>query len=63
MEIIYREALESDAAELLSHIKCVGGETDNLSYGADSFNISAEREALSLVLNDFGKTLELWSIK
>ena len=45
MEIIYREASVTDAAELLSHIKRVGGETDNLSFDADSFNISPEREA------------------
>ena len=45
MEIIYREACVTDAAELLLHIKRVGGETDNLSFGADSFNITPEREA------------------
>ena len=45
MDIVYREARVTDAAELLSHIKRVGGETDNLSFGADSFNITPEREA------------------
>lgn len=45
MEIIYREADSSDAEELLLHIKRVGGETDNLSFGFDSFNITPEREA------------------
>ena len=45
MEIIYREANENDAKKLLSHIKRVGGETDNLSFGSDSFNITPEREA------------------
>ena len=32
-------------------------------YAAVNKDINAERDALSLVLNDFGKTLELWSIK
>ena len=43
--ITYREALESDAEALLLHVQTVGGETDNLSYGKDTFSISAEREA------------------
>ncbi len=45
MQIVYREARVEDAAALLLHIKCVGGETDNLSFGSDSFNITPEREA------------------
>ena len=45
MEIVYRRASVTDAVELLLHIKCVGGETDNLSFSADSFNITPEREA------------------
>ena len=45
MNIIYRKAVASDAKSLLLHIITVGGETDNLSFGADTFNISPEREA------------------
>ena len=45
MNIIYREVEASDAAELLKYNSKVGGETDYLSFGADSFNISAESEA------------------
>ena len=45
MNIIYREALASDAEKLLNHIKTVGAETDNLSFGKDTFSISVEREA------------------
>lgn len=45
MPIIYREAAPEDAAALLTHIRTVGGETDNLSFDKDSFNISTEREA------------------
>ncbi len=45
MNIIYREAEAADAELLLEHIRTVGGETDNLSYGRDTFSISPEREA------------------
>ena len=45
MEIIYREAVANDAEGLLWHIQTVGGETDNLSFGKDTFSISIEREA------------------
>ena len=45
MEIIYREAREDDAAALLDHVHKVATETDNLSFGKDSFNISVEKEA------------------
>ncbi len=45
MSIIYRKASALDASALLLHISTVGGETDNLSFGADTFNISPEREA------------------
>ena len=45
MNIIYRKALPSDAKGLLEHLATVGGETDNLSYSADTFKISVEREA------------------
>lgn len=45
MEIIYKEATASDAEKLLLHLHTVGGETDNLSFGKEDFNISPEREA------------------
>ena len=44
MNIIYREATALDAEALLLHLHTVGGETDNLTFGVDSFNISPERE-------------------
>ena len=43
--IVYREAISSDAEELLRYQSRVGGETDYLSYGENTFNISVEREA------------------
>ena len=45
MELLFREALKTDAAALLQHIRTVGTETDNLSFSGDTFNISEEREA------------------
>ena len=45
MCIIYREAVREDAKALLLHLNTVGGETDNLSYGKDTFLISEEKEA------------------
>ena len=45
MGIIYREASADDAAELLKYNSTVGGETDYLSFGKDTFNISVDSEA------------------
>ncbi len=44
MNIIYRKATPDDAAPLLKHVMTVGGETDNLSYTSQTFNISEEKE-------------------
>ncbi len=43
--IIFREAVPEDAEALLKHLSAVGGETDNLTFGAEGFRISVEREA------------------
>ena len=45
MNIIYRKAEPCDAGAMLKHVKTVGGETQNLSYSASTFNISEEKEA------------------
>ena len=45
MELVFREATVADARGLLDHIHTVSKETDHLSFGAEDFNISAEREA------------------
>ena len=44
-DIIYREATREDTEQLLLHLNTVGGETDNLSFGKDTFLISKEKEA------------------
>ena len=53
MNIVYRIATPDDAAELLLHQKCVGNETDNLSYDGSTFGISVEKEAR--FINKFSK--------
>ena len=45
MDIVYREATGADASALLLHQATVGGETDNLSFDQNTFNISPEKEA------------------
>ena len=45
MEVVIREVSGADAEKMLHYNNMVGGETDFLSFGADTFNISAEREA------------------
>lgn len=44
MNIIYREAEKNDAEALILHMRRVGGETDNLSFSENTFNISKEKE-------------------
>lgn len=48
MNITYRTAVPSDAAQLLEYLKQVGGETDNLSFGADGIPFTPEQEAALL---------------
>ena len=45
MNFTIREASGSDAEKMLHYNNKVGGETDFLSFGADTFNISPEKEA------------------
>ena len=45
MQIIFRQAMPQDSAALLIHLKTVGAETDNLTFGKEGFQISPEREA------------------
>ena len=43
--IEYRIASADDAEELLLHLRTVGYETNNLTFGKEGFQISPEREA------------------
>ena len=45
MELIIRQAVPGDAAELLEFLRRVGAETDNLSFGAEGVPFSVEAEA------------------
>lgn len=44
MEITYRRAQPADAEKLLEYLKAVGGESDNLTFGAEGIPFSVERE-------------------
>lgn len=48
MNVTYRQARPSDAAALLDYLKTVGGETDNLTFGAEGIPFTVEREAALL---------------
>lgn len=54
MEIAYREAKQSDAAQLLAYLKIVGGESDNLSFGAEGVPFTLAQE--EHFLESFEKT-------
>lgn len=44
MEIVYRKAAPEDAAKLLDYLKAVGGESDNLTFGANGIPFTVEQE-------------------
>ena len=48
MEIVVREATAKDAKELIRHLKAIGGESDNLSFGQDEFSATPEQEEMFL---------------
>ena len=48
MNICYRPAAPSDAAQLLEYLKQIGGETDNLTFGANGIPFTVEQEAALL---------------
>ncbi len=48
MKITYRTTVSSDAVKLLEYLKTVGGETDNLTFGASGIPFSVEQETALL---------------
>lgn len=44
MEITYRTAVPADAAQLLDYLRTVGGETDNLTFGAQGIPFTIPQE-------------------
>ena len=46
--IVIRTAAPSDAVPLLEYLKAVGGETDNLTFGAEGIPFTAEQETALL---------------
>ena len=53
MEVMINKASSTDAAEILQYLKLIGGETDNLSFGAEGlpFSIEAEEKYLKEIAN------------
>ena len=43
-DIVIREALAKDAAQIIQYSKIIGGETDNLAFGEEGFPITVEQE-------------------
>lgn len=48
MGIVIREALAEDAGQLIRHLKEIGGESDNLSFGEGEFSVTPEQEEMFL---------------
>ena len=42
--LIIRELTTDDAEQLIAYTKQIGGESDNLTFGADGFPVTAEKE-------------------
>ena len=42
--ILIRKAKKEDAAELIGYLNTVGGESDNLTFGANEFHMTVEQE-------------------
>lgn len=47
-DIIISEARDEDAEIILEHLKIVGAETDNLTFGSEGIGISRDEEAAFL---------------
>ena len=45
MKVEIREARAADAERVIEYTKTIGGETDNLTFGASGFPITVEQEA------------------
>ena len=43
-DIIIREAAQGDAPQIIEYMKKIGGESDNLTFGAEGMNVTVERE-------------------
>jgi len=43
-DIIIRKVRKEDAAEIIKYLNVVGGESDNLLFGANEFNLTVEQE-------------------
>ena len=44
MDIVIEKASPADAEELLAHLRIIGGETDNVTFGAEGMPFTVEQE-------------------
>ena len=43
-ELIIRKAVKEDSAKIIEHMSFIGGESDNLTFGANEWNMTLEME-------------------
>ena len=51
------QAWPEDAAALLDYLKCIGGETDNLSFGPEGVPLDVEAETQYLAARSLQRTM------
>ena len=47
-EVLFRPARVEDAAAMLAYLRQIGGESDNLTFGAEGLPLTVEQEAQRL---------------
>ena len=62
-QFIIEQAKPEDAALLLDYMKAIGGETDNLSFGAEGIHINADGKAKQLAAQQQSKDNVLFVAK
>ncbi len=48
MDLLFRNAEESDAEKMIVYLNAVGGESDNLLFGKDGFHLTLDQERVYL---------------
>lgn len=63
MEVVIEKARPEDAAELLAVLNTIGGESDNLTFGAEGVPISVEEETAYLRSLEFSTSSAMFVAK
>jgi len=61
--IIITKAVPDDAEEILEYLKMIGGESDNLTFGAEGFPMTAENERKYIESMEGSKTKVMYAAK